>query len=460
MEIQNMPSVKTSFFSFILSENSAAKGLSAVIGFSLFLLLLLLLPLFSAQADEAAACRRYLEIARKQIKSDHHFEASDALRKAIDLDNSKHPSLHMKLAVLYYSLGLIPDAIQEGEKAVSLNPSSKWFKYDLAKFYFANNQLDRAEKQLTTLLSLDPGFTYGYYYLAEVYYLKQQYDPAWLSLSRARFLGFKGTFLKEKLLPLTRKPTENFEKTPGDKLFRFIKLASREKAEEVLQNIRSGKLFEKMELQLNKNHVSGFGSGIMTLSELKKSLADTLKTSKPYSSPRIIKTGSDYRIMQRIIPFDPSAWQAKSDRPVRLHNRTAQEKTENPFRKKPATESLFSARIAAFYALENWKESWENGDIKAYFDAYSDSFIPPDHTCLASWKKKRENSLTRPKYIHIDLVDPVIKMIQPDKVTITFQQIYESDRYADTVIKKLTLNREQDGWKIIREETVLVLTNS
>ncbi len=440
MEILNMPSVKTSFFSFIF-------------------ILLLLPSLFPARADDAVVCRQYIKIASKQIKTDHHFEASDSLRKAIDLDGSKHPSLHMKLAVLYYSLSLIPDAIREGEKAVSLSPSSKWFRYDLAKFYFANNQLDRAEKHFTTLLSLDPGFTFGYYYLAEVYILKQRYDMAWLSLSRAKSLGFKGTFLEEKLLPLTKKPTEHFKKTTDDKLFRFIKLASREKAEEVLQNIRSGKLFEKMELQLKKNHVSGFGSGIMTLSELKKSLADTLKTSKPYSSPQIIKTGSDYRIMQRIMPFDPSAWQAQFSRPTDPRKKSAEKKTENPFRKTPTTENLFSARLAAFYALENWKDSWENGDLKAYFDAYSDSFIPPDQTGLARWKKKRKNSLTRPKFIHIDLIDPVIEMIQPDKIAITFQQIYESDRYADTVIKKLTFNREQNGWKIIREETVQVLTN-
>ncbi len=453
-----MRSMNTSFCSFILPENPATESYFAATGLCCFILFLLL-PLFPARADETAACRRYLEIASKQIKADHHFEASDALRKAIDLDDSKHPSLHMKLAVLYYSLGLIPDAIKEGEKAVNLNPSSKWFKYDLAKFYFANNQLDKAERHFTTLLSLDPGFTFGYYYLAEVYFLKQQYDLAWLSLSRAQFLGFKGTFLKEKLLPLTGKPTENFEKPSDDKLFRFIKLASREKAEAVLQDIKRGALFEKMEIQLKKNHVSGFGSGIMTLSELKKSLAETLKTSRPYSSPRIIKTGSDYRIMQRIMPFDPSVWQAQSNGSTPPQDRSAQEKIKNPYRQKPAAENLFSARLAAFYALENWKDSWENGDIKSYFDAYSDSFIPSSQTSLTRWKKKRETSLTRPKFIHIDLINPVIEMIQPGTVTITFQQIYESDRYADTVIKKLTLNREQDGWKIIREETVQVLTN-
>ncbi|WP_457577516.1 tetratricopeptide repeat protein [Desulfomarina sp.] len=430
-----MPTAKTSFLSIIF-------------------IFLLLLPFLPARANETNACKKYIETAGRLIKADHHFEASDALRKAIDLDDSRHPSLHMKLAVLYYSLSLIPDAIREGEKAVNHNPSSKWFKYDLGKFYFANNQLDKAEKQFTTLLSLDPGFTFAYYYLAEVYFQKQRYDLAWLSLSRARFLGFKGTFLKEKLLPLTRKPTEDFEKTSDDKLFRFIKLPSREKAEEVLQNIRSGKLFEKMELQLKKDHLSGFGYGIMTLSELKKTIADTLKTSKPYSSPKMIKTGSDYRIMQRIMAFNPSAWQALTGKSARPPYRSAQEETENPSREKPTAENRFSARLAAFYALENWKNSWENGDLKAYFGAYSDSFMPADQTNLARWKKKRENSLTLPKFIHIDLVNPVIEMIQPGKITITFQQIYESDRYADRIIKKLTFNREPDGWKIIREETV------
>jgi len=39
----------------------------------------------------------------------------------------------MRLGILYYGLGLIPEAIAEGERVVHLAPSSKWYKYDLAK---------------------------------------------------------------------------------------------------------------------------------------------------------------------------------------------------------------------------------------------------------------------------------------------------------------------------------------
>jgi hypothetical protein len=436
--------------------------------FHTFLVLLLFLPPFQTWAGDAAACRKYVEMAGKLIKSNNHFPASDALRKAIELDKSEHPSLHMKLAVLYYSLGLIPDAIREGEKAVNLTPSSKWYKYDLAKFYLVNRQLDKAEQQFSALLSLEPGFTFGYYYLAEVYFHKQHYDLSWLSLTRARFLGFKGTLLAEKLDKLSRKPTEDLENATGDKLFRFIKLPTRAKAEKVLQTLKNGRLFEHVELQLKKEHTSDTAFGIMTLSELKKSIADALRENRPYSSPQIIKTGSDYRVMQRILAFDPSAWQAQLNNTAASRNNSnkaaVNSETDNPaekyISKKKPVENLFSARLAAFYALENWKESWERQDLEAYFDAYSESFMPSDSAISrATWEKRRKRSLTRPEYIHIKLVDPVIEMRVPNEVTTTFKQVYESDRYNDTVIKELTFSREKNGWKIINERIIQTIRN-
>jgi tetratricopeptide (TPR) repeat protein len=84
--------------------------------------------------DKATSFKEYLEQANSYIKSYRHFEASDALKEATKLGGAKHPSLHMRLGILYYGLGLIPEAIAEGERAVHLAPSSKWYKYDLANF--------------------------------------------------------------------------------------------------------------------------------------------------------------------------------------------------------------------------------------------------------------------------------------------------------------------------------------
>src|SRR5512145_2360827 len=104
-------------------------------------------PSLSFAADESLDFKEHLEKANDYIKAYRHFEAGDALKEATNLGGAKHPSLHMRLGILYYGLGLIPEAIAEGEKAVTLAPSSKWYKYDLAKFYYVDKQFSKAEEQ-------------------------------------------------------------------------------------------------------------------------------------------------------------------------------------------------------------------------------------------------------------------------------------------------------------------------
>ena len=55
--------------------------------------------------DKSRSFKEYLEQANFYIKSYRHFEASDALKEATKLGGAKHPSLHMRLGILYYGLG-------------------------------------------------------------------------------------------------------------------------------------------------------------------------------------------------------------------------------------------------------------------------------------------------------------------------------------------------------------------
>ncbi|MBU1567299.1 MAG: hypothetical protein KJ630_16960 [Proteobacteria bacterium] len=149
--------------------------------------------------------------------------------------------MHMRPALLYYDLGLIPEAITEGEKAVALAPLSKWYKYDLAKFYYVDKQYLKAEQQFISLLKLDPGFTFGYYYLAELYFRNKNFDMAWLSFQRARLLGFQGTHLEEKLAPHTKKPLEDFTDASEQHDFQICQTLFRRRGKDHHQPNFSGK---------------------------------------------------------------------------------------------------------------------------------------------------------------------------------------------------------------------------
>jgi len=433
----------------------------------------------SASASQDMTFKEYLNNASNHIKANRHFSAVDALKEATRLGGVKHPSLHMRLAFIYYGLGLIPDAIAEGEKAVSLVPASKWYKYDLAKFYLVDRQLDNAERELTALLNLDPGFTLGYYYLSEVYFRQKQYDMAWLSLTRARLLGHQGKHLSNKLSPLTSKPAEHFDSlSDTDILFRFINLSTDEEAKAVLDRIKDGKPFHNIELELKTDTSIKADFGVFMLSDLKDSLVATLKDSVPYTTPIIIQTGPNFRVIQRIVPFNPQAWQTiASNSPAGPGEKDLQktniyrsyilqeaaaeggspipETSQSEANEK--TGDYFFSRMTAFYTLDTWKNAWKNGNLEAYFSAYSIDFIPSGNVSLARWKKNRTKSLSYPQNIHIELVNPVVEMLEQTRVTITFKQIYKTEIYRDTVIKRLTMTKEVEKWKIIKEQVIQTL---
>ncbi len=115
---------------------------------------------------------------------------------------------------------------------------------------------------------------------------------------------------------------------------------------------------------------------------------------------------------------------------------------------------LLSSQLAAIYALERWKNAWRAADVPRYLAAYSRRFTPSDNMNMAAWKKKRAESLTRPKFIRLEVRDPVVEMLSDSQLLITFTQSFETDTYQDTVIKTLTMEKEEDGWKILEERTV------
>jgi len=421
---------------------------------------------FSNQAyseDEALTFQQYLDKANENIKTYRNLEAAEALKKATELGGGKHPALHMRLAILYYGLGLIGEAIHEGETAAALAPSSKWYKYDLAKFYYVDKQYAKAEQQFSALLKLDPGFTLGYYYLGELFYKNARYDLAWPALMRAQLLGYRGRYLEDRLRAASDLPAENpIAAQSAAPLFRFIKTDSADQARELLAEIDKGKLFENLELE-TREQARPVDFGVMLLDELKDSVAATLSDSAPYSPPAIVNIGDHYLIMQRILPFaleqwettpasaasQPNAAPAPRQGPAAENTTPEGETTEEPM--------LFSTKIASLYAIESWKESWENKNVAEYLKIYSTKFIPPDDLSLEEWQARRREALTKPEFIKITISDQVIETLSATQLLATFKQTYRSNSYNDEVVKTLSMEKEDSGWKIVDERVVRII---
>lgn len=447
----------------------------------LAVLFFLLLVSPSPAAEEPVNFRDRVEKSTELIKSYRHFEAADALKEATKLAGDKHPSLHMRLAILYYGLGLVPEAIAEGERAVALAPSSKWYKYDLGKFYLVDKQYSKSEQQFVALLTQDPGFALGYPYLAELYFRNKNYDMAWLSLQRARLLGYQGKHLEEQLSRHTRKPTENVSDLSAETLlFRFIKVDSAEEAKAYLAEILKGKLFESFELELLREKARETDFGVMSIDKVTEADAALLRQQQPFALPVVIGAGSDFRIVQRIAPFNPQRWRAmlaapahhekepvprvsakgttSTSPPPSSPGKQSETPMTSPVEMQVSKEQEhLGSQLEAFYALESWKNAWQAADVDSYLAAYSSNFIPANSQSLAAWKAHRTTSLTKHKFIDLKINGPVIERLHDGRLQITFIQHFVSNIYKDTVRKALILERENGRWKIREERTLEVL---
>ncbi len=260
-----------------------------------------------ALSKKGTIIRGYLKKANAFYNNNRPFDAINTLRDAVKADIN-HPLIHVQLSILYYGLGLLDEAIAESELAVELDPGSEKNRFDLAKFYLIDKQLTEAENQFSIILTHNPGFTLGYYYLGLTYYRQKKYDLALLCLQRAKLLGHRGTVLEEKIENLSTLPKRQYPASGDrDRLFRFILVPTKQEAESILADIQKGKLFDVALIE-KKNKKKQVDSGLIMLSELKASIAKSVKNLQPFSKPTIIFTDPDYRIIQRIAPFNIEQW--------------------------------------------------------------------------------------------------------------------------------------------------------
>ena len=105
--------------------------------------------------------------------------------------------------------------------------------------------------------------------------------------------------------------------------------------------------------------------------------------------------------------------------------------------------------------VRSWLAAWFEQNIAAYLSVYSAEFRPSDARSRAAWETQRRSRVTQPKSIDISIRDIKIELIDGSSARVNFIQSYQSDSYADTVVKQLELKKTNKGWKIRKEIVVL-----
>ena len=103
-----------------------------------------------------------------------------------------------------------------------------------------------------------------------------------------------------------------------------------------------------------------------------------------------------------------------------------------------------------------WAESWKNKNLEKYFSYYSNEFTSSYFKSNESWKKDREKRILGKSKIEITVKDLSTEFFidEDEKAIVKFQQNYTSNKYTDTVTKRITFIKKKDIWLIIAEDLI------
>lgn len=104
-------------------------------------------------------------------------------------------------------------------------------------------------------------------------------------------------------------------------------------------------------------------------------------------------------------------------------------------------------------AIEAWKTAWSQQDVSTYLGSYTQGYHT-DKRSNKAWQAYRTRSLSKPKFIKIDIENLNISMLDDNTARAIFVQSYESNSYRDKVEKQLTLSKSSGEWKITYEKTL------
>ena len=132
-------------------------------------------------------------------------------------------------------------------------------------------------------------------------------------------------------------------------------------------------------------------------------------------------------------------------------------KSESPTASQEPVKGISSrqqTRTDVELVVRQWALAWSSRDIKGYLSAYSQAFqVPAEFSGRSAWEKRRRQVIRRAGAIRVTLANLKVNLLNENRAQTTFQQNYWSRRYQDKVNKTLSLVKEGDTWKIVREYT-------
>lgn len=103
--------------------------------------------------------------------------------------------------------------------------------------------------------------------------------------------------------------------------------------------------------------------------------------------------------------------------------------------------------------LTAWRNAWAARDTASYLGVYSQHFVPANGSSREEWVAARSKKLAPGPQIILGIREIQIERLDNDNFRASFLQDYVAGHYREIgTLKTLLLVREDDSWRIAREE--------
>jgi len=122
--------------------------------------------------------------------------------------------------------------------------------------------------------------------------------------------------------------------------------------------------------------------------------------------------------------------------------------------KRPEPKDETPAQAAAITkSVQSWAAAWSKKDVKGYLGHYARDFDPPKGLNRKAWEEERNQRLTKPGDIEVNLENVKVVSVSGDRATVKLRQHYRSANLSTSSNKTLNLVL-QDGKWVIQQERV------
>lgn len=102
--------------------------------------------------------------------------------------------------------------------------------------------------------------------------------------------------------------------------------------------------------------------------------------------------------------------------------------------------------------IRDWLMAWQDQNVDNFFSYYHTDFAPLYQNTVADWRAERQNRISRPSSIMIELEDFMVEETSRIGTRVSFWMNYESPNYADRTLKEVLIGPDVDGqWRILQE---------